>query len=103
MKYANRIDYTDVHPFEVVKVISEKTLEIRRMDAKLDPNWKPEIHPGGFVGNCSNQNDQKYTYSSVEDAPTIRIRKHSNGKWYDKNKSRYSLADAPRKFHDYNF
>ena len=36
MQYANHIAYSDVNPFEVVKVISDKTIEIREMDAVED-------------------------------------------------------------------
>jgi len=54
MKYANLYGYSDVHPYEVVRVISEKTIEIRAMNASRDPNWKPEIIPGGFAGHCIN-------------------------------------------------
>ena len=47
-RYANMIGYTDVSPHEIVKRISDKTIEIRSMDAELDPSWKREVHPGGF-------------------------------------------------------
>lgn len=43
MKFANRLGYSDVEPFEVVRVVSDKCLEIRGMEAELDPSWKPNI------------------------------------------------------------
>ena len=46
-KYANRIGYTDVNPCEVVKVISDKCVEIREMIAE-EKEWKKEWVAGGF-------------------------------------------------------
>ena len=39
--YANKYGYSDVYPYEIVRVISAKTIEVREMDAERDPNWKP--------------------------------------------------------------
>jgi hypothetical protein len=102
-QYANKIGWSDVEPFEVVKVISTKTMEIRRMDAMLDPTWKPEIIPGGFVGHCVNQHTQRYTITSNVIAPIVRIRLNSKGQWKDAGGNKYNVEDAPRKFYDYNF
>ena len=66
MNYANQFGYSDVSPCEVVKVISEKTMEIRYMDTEALP-WKREFHPGGFFGNTSNQNEQKWNGRYEED------------------------------------
>ena len=101
--YANEICYTDVHPNEIVRRVSGKTIEIRRMQSEIDPAWKPIFHVGGFSANCSNQHEQQYSYSSDEDAPIVRIRLHKNGVWKDKYGSRYSLSEKPVRFYDYNF
>lgn len=109
MKYANHIGYSDVTPCEVVKVVSENTLEIRYMNAERNPNWQPEIISGGFAGHCVNQNEQQWIITSDPEAPTFRIRKskskspRKNGQWFCANGSRYKLADEPRKYYDYNF
>jgi hypothetical protein len=103
MNYANRIGWTDVNPCEIVKTISEKTLEIREMDAERDPTWKPDWHPGGFSGHCSNQYSQRWDIASNENNPVIRIRLSKNKGWQDKHGQRYKLSDEPRKFYDYNF
>ena len=120
MKYANEIGYSDVRPYEVVKVVSDKTIEIRAMNAERDPNWKPEIIPGGFSGHCVNQSSQKWIITSDLEAPVFRIRyskKHSyveragHNNWEptevrcfaDAGGSKYKLSDEPRKFYDYNF
>lgn len=101
-KYANLHGYSDIVPYEVVRVISEKTMEVRVMKATLGPNWKPEIVPGGFLGHCMNMDSQTYIYESEEQYGVIKIRKQKNGQW----KSifgRHILSDRPIKFYDYNF
>lgn len=102
MKYANHHGYSDVTPFEVIRIISEKTIEIREMKAERDDSVKLEFHVGGFSAHCSNQHQQKWVITSDETAPVKRIRLGKRG-WKDAHGGRYSLADAPRKFYDYNF
>lgn len=102
MNYANMIGYSDIEPYEVVRVINEKTLEIRMMHAELDPEWKPEFVPGGFSAICVNHESQKWIISPAVDCQTIRIRRHKDGRWYS-NGNRFALSDKPRKRHDYNF
>ena len=101
-KYANQLGYSDVEPYEVVKVISEKTIEIRAMDTEALP-WKRDFHPGGFFGHTSNQNEQKWNITSNENNPVFRIRLSKNKGWRSAGGSRFQLADKPRKFYDFNF
>lgn len=103
MNYANLTLHTDAFPFEVIRTVSAKTLDIRAMAYELDPTWKPEITPGGFAGHCSNQHSQRWIITSDVTKPTTRIRRHGNGRWFDSHGNRYVLADAPRRYHDYNF
>jgi hypothetical protein len=58
MKYANHCMYSDVDPYEIVRVISDKTIEIREMKAVRDDSVKLEFHVGGFSAHCSNQSEQ---------------------------------------------
>lgn len=102
MQYANHHGYTDVTPYEVVRVISDKTIEIREMNATLVEGWKPEFTPGGFAAHCLNNYDQSYNYFSSPESPVIRARKHKNGKWKSKF-GEHILSDKPLKFYDYNF
>jgi hypothetical protein len=81
-KYANHYGYSDVNPFEVVRVISDKTIEVREMDAERDDSVKMDFHVGGFFAHCSNQRDQKWFIKSDETAPVVRIRLGKNG-WKD--------------------
>lgn len=57
MKYANHLGYSDVNPYEVVRVISDKTIEIREMNAERDDSVKMEFVVGGFSAICTNQRD----------------------------------------------
>lgn len=102
MNYANQISYTDVHPFEVVRRVSDKTLDVRAMHAVLDASWVPDFEPGGFCGTVVNQRDQKWVITSDDRARVVRIRLGKQG-WKDANGGRYQLSDEPVKFHDYNF
>ncbi len=102
MKFANMIGYSDVTPYEVVRIVSDKTIEIREMKATLIEGWKPDMIAGGFSAHCANNGTQEYTYESDPEAQVIRARLNKNGKW----KSVYGehrIADKPKRFYDYNF
>jgi hypothetical protein len=102
MKYANHIGYSDINPYEVVRIVSEKTIEIRAMKAERDESVKLEFHVGGFLAHCSNQTDQNWLITSDESESVIRIRLGKNG-WKSAHGARFKLADEPIKFYDYNF
>jgi len=103
MKYANYIGYSDVEPYEVVNVISDKTVEIRAMDAVQDPSVKMNFVPGGFSAVCTNIGDQKWNITSNPENKVFRIRLSKNKGWKDAHGRRFQLSDSPRKFYDYNF
>lgn len=102
-KFANLIGYSDVSPFEIVRVVSEKCIEVRSMNAELDPTWKPEFVTGGFAGHCHNNNQQRWVITSDSEGHTFRIRLRNDGHWYSAFGSRFQLSDEPRKHYDYNF
>ena len=100
-RYANLHLYSDVVPYEIVRVVSDKTIEIRRMNAeRLD--FKPEFVPGGFSAHCVNNQQQNYEYRSDVESPVIRARRHKNGDWVSVY-GRHQLSDRPFRFYDYNF
>ncbi len=101
--HANYIGYSDVHPFEIIKRKTAKSILIRGMNAELDESWKPEIVPGGFAGHCTNNYSQKWIITSDEKRDPIIIRKHKDDKWYSKDGMRFSLSDTPCRHYDYNF
>ena len=101
--YANMIGYSDVHPFEVISISkSGKQITIRAMKAELDPSWEPEIHAGGFVGNCSNQRDQKWIIESDADGAVMKAHKRADGKFHSAW-GKHRIEAQPRRFYDYNF
>lgn len=103
--FANNALYSDVEPFEIVRVVSDKTIDVRAMDAEMADDWKPEIIPGGFAGHCTNNSDQRkaWVITSNEANPVVRIRKQKDGTWYNKSNGRFFLAEQPAKKYDFNF
>lgn len=103
MNYANHLGWSDVNPFEIVRRVSDKTIEVREMDAERDPEWKPDFVPGGFSAVCTNQRDQQWRIQSNPANPVIRIRLRKSGQWKDAHGRRFALSEQPVKFYDYNF
>ena len=103
--FANNALYSDVEPFEIVRVVSDKTIEVRAMDAEMADDWKPNMVSGGFAFHCTNNNDQRkaWVITSNEANPVVRIRKQKNGTWYNKSNGRFFLAEQPAKKYDFNF
>jgi|TARA_R110000824_G_scaffold543_2_gene3537 hypothetical protein len=101
--HASHYMYTDVDAFEIVKVISDKTIEIRRM--KTDHNIKGlTTYVGGFSGHVANQHAQTVTYESNPEADVIRIRKKKNSKdWWVHKGMKFMLKESPYAFYDFNF
>ena len=101
--YANNILHTDAYAYEIVEVRTENKVMIRKLDATLKPEWKPEIIPGGFSGHCTNNRSQEWDYAPNDENKVIAIRRRKDGRFYDKHGSRYAIDDSPYRFHDYNF
>ena len=95
--------HSDVVAYEIVKVISDQTIEVREMKTQHSAA-DLDFTPGGFCGHFHNQDDQKVTYESDPDGDTFRIRRQK-GKpenWTYKG-MRFGLRTAPYAFHDFNF
>ena len=99
--HANKSGWSDMYPYEIVKVISPKTIEIRAMDCEQDPEFTPEFISGGFAGHCVNQGQQKWIYSSNPENGVIRARLRKDG-YFHSRFGRHILDDEPVKFYDYN-
>ena len=100
--YANESGYSDMYPYEIVKVVSENTIEIRPMDTERDDSVELKWVSGGFAGHCVNQGQQKWFYKSNPNNSVRRIRRRKDGYFYN-HCNRVYLEQEPRKFHDYNF
>lgn len=101
--YMNQISYSDVFPYEVVRVVSPTCVEVRQMDYQIDPSFAPRFVPGGFHGHVANNHDQQYTYSTRPDVPVEKVRLHKSGRWQDRDGRQFRFADYPHRFYDYNF
>ena len=101
--HASYYGYSDVHAYEIVKIISDKTIEVRQMATKHDISHLTQ-HVGGFSAHTENQRNQKVTYASEPNNPVIRIRRKKNNpeRWGHGN-LRFGLTQAPYAFYDYNF
>lgn len=101
--FANRCGYTDTHPFEVIRQISPKCLEVREMTAERDTTG-PELNfaIGGFLAHCTNQHEQKWTITPNENGRVVRIRLGKKG-WKCAGGDVYTVGNRAVKFYDYNF
>lgn len=95
--FVNRHGYSDVYPYEVIRVISEQTVEIRQMKSEL-ASAPVCLGVGGFSAVFENYS-QRWTIESDPTATVIRIRKGKKG-W---NNGQFRMSDDPCKFYDYNF
>lgn len=102
-KYANHMGWSDVNPWEITMIVSEKTIEIKSMKATKDDSVKLKWVAGGFAGHCVNQRDQEWFIESDPEGARKRIRRRKDGYWYDKYNSRFIIDLEPHKFYDYNF
>lgn len=101
--HANHYSYSDITPFEIIRKVSDKTIEVRRLESELINGNDLEFHVGGFAANCSNQRDQKYTFSSNPENHVVRLRLRKDGLWYCKYGNKHRLSDKAIRFYDYNF
>ena len=96
-KFVNEHGYTDVEPYEVIRVVSDKCVEIRAMKAELE-QAPVCLGVGGFSAIYENQG-QKWKISPDPEATITRIRLGKKG-W---GLGRFLMDDEPIKFYDYNF
>lgn len=101
--YANAYVGSDCHPYEIVRVVSQRCIEVREVDAVLADDWAPDIVAGGFAGHCANNQSQRWVYSTNTDHQVIKLRRRKDGLWYSAHGWPHRIAAEPRRFHDYNF
>ena len=101
-RFAIHYGYSDINPFEILRVISKQTIEIREMNATLSNHWEPIFEASGY---CVNAKDQEWNIEPNPTGEIFRIRRSSKrGRpWRDKYGLQYSLSHKPRKYYDYNF
>ena len=92
--------WTDAHAYTVIAVsASGKTVTIQRDKATLNPDWKPDFHPGGFAGHVANQASQQYTYEPDPQGAMRKVRLTKTG-W---KSSGQRVTPGRHEFYDYNF
>jgi|GEM_PF-3269149 len=97
-KYCNLHLYSDIEPCEVVRVVSENCVELRRMDYRQTV-FPSQVFIGGFSAHTADNYNQEYEYTSNPENPIFRIRLGKKG-WAN---GRYVMSDSPIRFYDYNF
>ena len=100
--YANECGYSDINPYEIVRIVSAKCIEVRHMDCVPDPEWKPEVHKGGFAAHISNDRDQKWIITPSQSKQVLRLRLRKDGFWWSGG-MRFRISEKPVKFYDNNF
>jgi hypothetical protein len=98
-KYFTEIGYSQSYPWVEVKRTA-KTVTLAKVNVEKDPDWKPEIQPGGFCGHCSNQHAQTWLFGDIDLNQTKTIRKTKLGWSHSGVKF---IEDRAREFYDYNF
>jgi hypothetical protein len=107
--YFTEVGYSQSYPWVEVKRTAQ-TVTLAKVLVGPDPEWKPNILPGGFAGHCTNQNDQTWVFAGIDKANTVTIRKvkRHGGKDRDGNqrwahKGVRFVEGCAREFYDYNF
>ena len=99
-QYANEYLYSDVNAYEVTKLVSDKCVEVRRMDATIVKH-PSDFSAGGFCGHYADNYAQKWEFKSNEQGETFRIRLTKNG--WRLGRRRFQMSESPREFYDFNF
>jgi hypothetical protein len=94
--------YSDAHAGTVIKK-TKMSVTVQRDKATRDPNFKPEIVPGGFAGHCTNQHEQTYTYEADPNGETITFRWSKKFGRFQDGQRGLTLTKGRREFYDYNF
>lgn len=98
-RYWTEYGYSQSYPWvEIAR--TETTRTLIKVEVKADPEWKPEILPGGFCGHCTNQSEQTWLFDRDNADRKITIRKTKLGWSRCGVKFRENVA---REFYDYNF
>ena len=104
--YATEWLWSDAHAYEVIEEKSEKVMLVRRMKATLKESAKEALHesfvPGGFFGHFNNDL-QEWDFESDESNGIETIRKHKDGRWYNRSGMHFTIDAKPYERYDYNF
>lgn len=103
--YMTETLWSDTTAWKVV-ARSGTTVTLQEVLVERDPEWKPEILPGGFAGHCTNQREQTWVYAGLGQA-TCKVRlvksRFAGSEKLWGSKGRTFIANGAVNFHDYNF
>lgn len=104
-EYLTETMYSDTVAWKVIGRTAT-TMKLQEVEVARDPEWTPNIIPGGFAGHCTNQNEQTWLYAGLSpNTCTVRLvksRYHGSDKLWG-SKGREFIANGARRKYDYNF
>lgn len=99
--FLNHTGYSDVTPYQVVRVTkSGKTAYVRAVSYELDPEFKANALPGGFTGVTVNSRAQSYAYGDLEGGE-LAVRFGKRG--WKSSYGPHSHSEDAYRYYDYNF
>lgn len=96
--YANVYRERDTIPYEVVRFIGVRKIELREMICDLKKGWRPEM----FLGRCVNNDSQEWSIGRDLRAPIFSIRRLKNGTWRDDQDNIFVIERVPIRWHLYD-
>lgn len=97
--YFTEKGYSQLYPWVEVRRTAH-TVTLAKVDVKADPEWKPEILPGGFAGHCTNQHRQTWEFDRIDEGRQVVISMTKRG-WA--RKGAHFIEGQAREFYDWNF
>lgn len=97
-QYFTQFGYSQSYPWKEI-ARTAKTVTLQKVEVGPDPEWKPEILPGGFAGHCTNQSEQTWVYAGLSKR-TMKVFQTKKG-W--SHKGERFIEGMAREFYDYNF
>lgn len=95
-KYMNHHVGSDVYPYEIIEVVSDRTIKVRRMHAEPD-------HDNGYDW----QEGGPWVCTSDESRTVETVTRRKNGNWYPKGQKQlynpFAFSSHPCKYRDPNF
>lgn len=106
--YANQFFYSDVEPWEVLEIKTDRCIVVREMKAEITAEGRKKLQesfvPGGFIGHFDND-AQEWKITPDPDGCVATIRRHKDGGFYlpGSRGTFFKLSTKPFKKYDYNF
>jgi hypothetical protein len=101
-EYMTETMYSDTVPYKVVGRTAT-TITLQEVEVERDPEWTPNIIPGGFAGHCTNVREQTWLYAGLgQRKVTVRLVKFGSKKAWGYKGCMFIANGAVRKY-DYNF